>query len=106
MCIVDVPEVQLTIRNQSPGRSSGYIEEGDWITLECNVIRSKPQAALTWKKDDKRLGGGPTTRVFQEIKPEDSGFYSCEAKNSVGSGTAKSELRVRCKFHIQLCHQA
>ncbi|XP_037532723.1 B-cell receptor CD22 [Nematolebias whitei] len=94
--VLYAPEVKLTIRNQSPGRSSGHIEEGDWITLECNVIRSKPQATLTLKKDDKRLGGG-STRVFPKIKPEDSGSYSCEAKNSVGSGTSKSELRVRYK---------
>lgn len=99
---VDVPEVSVMISNQGP-RSSDYIEEGDKITLECNVIRSNPPPSEFSWKNDKMIVVKKKMHVFDKITPEKSGNYTCEATNSVGSGTRNTFLQVRCKFHIPMC---
>ncbi|XP_017279220.1 B-cell receptor CD22 [Kryptolebias marmoratus] len=99
--VLYVPEVSVAIRNKSPSPSSGntvHFKEGDQIVLECNVKRSNPQPdTFIWKRNGKDVGKGKTYE-FNQIKPEDGGNYTCEARNSVSSGKSKSlHLQVQYK---------
>uniref|UniRef100_A0A3Q3GU27 B-cell receptor CD22 n=1 Tax=Kryptolebias marmoratus TaxID=37003 RepID=A0A3Q3GU27_KRYMA len=91
--------VNITV-NKSPSPSSGntvHFKEGDQIVLECNVKRSNPQPdTFIWKRNGKDVGKGKTYE-FNQIKPEDGGNYTCEARNSVSSGKSKS-LHLQVQF--------
>ncbi|RVE63054.1 hypothetical protein OJAV_G00162970 [Oryzias javanicus] len=84
------PEVEVQMKWQNPDRSFKYVEEGDQITLECVVKRSKPQPhSFSWFRQSSflPLHIGQTYKL--RVKPEDRGYYSCIATNSVGSGYSK-----------------
>ena len=87
---------------------------GDNLTLTCNV--NEETINVTWKKD----GDSPLERAqintildkqmseltITEVVKEDSGLYSCEARNKLGF-VARSfvKINVKGKLVLSLCLQ-
>ncbi|XP_022809370.1 hemicentin-1-like [Stylophora pistillata] len=63
--------------------ASNLIREGDNVTLTCKIIQGQPQPQITWLKNNT-LKGNTRSLSLDNIKKEDAGLYSCEAKNSGG----------------------
>lgn len=84
--------------------SSPYIVlEGQPATLKCTVIAANPKTGLewTWFKSDSRNTNvsDKNTYVIISITRNESGNYSCAAKNSVGtSEEAILVVDVHCKY--------
>lgn len=79
---------------------TSVIYQGDKITLTCYVMRSKPEPEFyVWYKDQTAIGQ-EQTHVVEQIMPEDRGYYTCRATNTVGEGQSQPfEIDVKCKFH-------
>ena len=85
---------------------------GDNLTLTCNV--NEETINVTWKKDedspperakiDTRLGDRKSKLAITEVVKEDSGVYSCEARNKLGF-VARSfvKINVKGKLVLPLC---
>ena len=85
---------------------------GDNLTLTCNV--NEETINVTWKKDEDspperakintRFNAGKSTFVISEVVKEDSGVYSCEARNKLGF-VARSfvKINVKGKLVLPLC---
>ena len=87
---------------------------GDNLTLSCNV--NEETINVTWKKD----GDSPPERAkihtrfdekmselaITEVVKEDSGVYSCEARNKLGF-VARSfvKINVKGKLVLSLCRK-
>lgn len=97
---VDAPEVEVKIRGEQPGGSRN-IQEGNSITLECSVKRSNPQPTIfTWLKNGRNFGM-MHSHVFNAIRKNDTGSYTCTAQNQIGSKESEPyHLQVHCKFKI------
>ena len=80
------------------------------VELECKG-RGDPTPTITWKKNDQPIDFANNRRYFQKStgsiqisgsQKSDSGKYTCEATNRVGSKWAKVTLTVlsksRCLF--------
>ena len=81
------------------------LRPGDHFTLTCVV--SDPNAEVKWKKngatvtlrDDIKRNDDESTFVKENVEPEDSGYYACEAVNQAGSALSSTvEIRVRDKM--------
>ena len=85
---------------------------GDNLTLTCNV--NEETINVTWKKD----GDSPLERAkihtrfdekmselaITEVVKEDSGVYSCEARNKLGFVALSSvKINVKGKLMLLLC---
>ena len=85
---------------------------GDNLTLSCNV--NEETINVTWKKD----GDSPPERAkihtrfdekmselaITEVVKEDSGVYSCEARNKLDFVSRSSvEVKVKGKLVLPLC---
>ena len=85
---------------------------GDNLTLSCNV--NEETINVTWKKD----GDSPPERAkihtrfdekmselaITEVVKEDSGVYSCEARNKLDFVSRSSvEINVKGKLMLPLC---
>ena len=88
------------------------ITVGDNLTLSCNV--NEETINVTWKKD----GDSPLERAqintilnkqmseltITEVVKEDSGVYSCEARNKLDFVSRSSvEINVKGKLVLPLC---
>ena len=85
---------------------------GDNLTLTCNV--NEETINVTWKKDgdspperakiDTRFDNKKSELATTEVVKEDSGVYSCEARNKLGF-VARSfvKINVKGKLVLPLC---
>ena len=85
---------------------------GDNLTLTCIV--NEDTINVTWKKDgdsppdrakiDTRLDDKKSKLAITEVVKEDSGVYSCEARNKLGF-VARSfvKINVKGKLVLSLC---
>uniref|UniRef100_A0A8C8ACC2 Ig-like domain-containing protein n=1 Tax=Otus sunia TaxID=257818 RepID=A0A8C8ACC2_9STRI len=79
-------------------------EEGDSARLQCK-IKGSPEIQVTWFKNNKEIRESNTHRMsfvnsvavldILEMKVDDSGSYSCEAVNEVGSDSCATEVVVK-----------
>ena len=80
---------------------------GDNLTLSCNV--NEETINVTWKKDgdspperaqiNTRLDKKMSELTITEVVKEDSGVYSCEARNKLDFVSSSSEkINVKCKL--------
>ena len=88
------------------------ITVGDNLTLSCNV--NEETINVTWKKDgdspperakiDTRFDDEKSTFAITGVVKEDSGVYSCEARNKLGF-VARSfvKINVKGKLVLPLC---
>ena len=85
---------------------------GDNLTLTCNV--NEETINVTWKKDedspperakiDTRFGDRKSKLAITEVVKEDSGVYSCEARNKLGFVALSSvKINVKGKLMLLLC---
>lgn len=78
------PEVEVKMTSMT-----SVIFQGDKITLTCYVMRSKPEPEFyVWYKDQTAIGQ-EQTHVVEQIMPEDRGYYTCRATNTVGEGQSQ-----------------
>ena len=88
------------------------ITVGDNLTLSCNV--NEETINVTWKKDgDSPLERAQITTILNkqmseltitEVVKEDSGLYSCEARNKLDFVSRSSvEVNVKGKLVLPLC---
>ncbi|KAJ8362494.1 hypothetical protein AAFF_G00372000 [Aldrovandia affinis] len=73
---------------------SGEIVEGGSVTLTCSSNANPPVHKYTWFKNSTAITswiGSWQSYTIKDIKPSDSGEYSCKALNEVGSGSSHSK---------------
>ena len=84
--------------------SEKTVKEGQTAILKCTVD-GYPQPRVTWSRERttlplRRYVTGPSKAlILKDVKPEDTGIYSCSAENLLGSANASAQLTVQCKFY-------
>ena len=79
------------------------VKEGQTAILKCTVD-GYPQPRVTWSRKRSTLPighhvtGPSNALILKNVRPEDSGNYSCSAENLLGSVNASVQLTVQCKF--------
>ena len=79
------------------------VKEGQTAILKCTVD-GYPQPRVTWSRKRSTLPigrhvmGPSNALILKNVRPEDSGIYSCSAENLLGSVSASVQLTVQCKF--------
>lgn len=86
---------------------SYLLTPGDSARLQCK-IKGSPEIQVTWFKNNKEIRESNTHRMsfvnsvavldILEMKVDDSGSYSCEAANEVGSDSCTTEVVVKGLF--------
>ncbi|XP_053289585.1 sialoadhesin isoform X2 [Pleuronectes platessa] len=77
------------------------VKENLSLTLSCSAESNPPVSSVTWRKTtDGREEIIPQTQTqtfrVNSASPSDSGLYSCEATNDIGSGKSQpAEVKVR-----------
>ena len=80
------------------------VKEGQTAILKCTVD-GYPQLRVTWSRERSilplaRYVTGPSNAlILKDVKPEDTGIYSCSAENLLGSVNSSAQLTVQCKFY-------
>ena len=80
------------------------VKEGQTVVLKCTVD-GYPQPRVTWSRERTTLPlgryvtGPSNALILKDVKPEDTGIYSCSAENLLGSVNASAQLTVQCKFY-------
>lgn len=90
---------------------SYLLTPGDSARLQCK-IKGSPEIQVTWFKNNKEIRESNTHRIsfvnsvavldILEVKVDDSGSYSCEAVNEVGSDSCSTEVVVKGLFFLLL----
>ncbi|XP_047454724.1 B-cell receptor CD22 [Mugil cephalus] len=86
------PDVEILIQPETQLSDDKRYEvgEGYTVALICNVIRANPPPhTFNWYKGSTLVYTHTDAYHIKSIKPEDSGFYTCEASNTVGSRTSQ-----------------
>ena len=60
------------------------------VILRC-LVEGNPRPEISWYKDGSRVGGSISLTI-EELKPNDRGFYHCEAVNSAGMVRSRTAL--------------
>lgn len=81
-CFADAPKgVEILLSS-----SGGNVLPGDPVTLTCRVNSSYPAvSAVQWAKDEVNLGAEGYVLRLASVAWNDSGVYTCQATNDVGS---------------------
>ena len=83
------------------------VNEGQIAVLKCTAD-GHPPPKVTWSRMNSSLPAGrhvmghSSALIIKNVKPEDSGVYSCSAKNLLGSANASVSVQVQCEFHDSL----
>lgn len=90
---------------------SYLLTPGDSARLQCK-IKGSPEIQVSWFKDNKKILESNTHKMsfvnfvavldISEMKVDDTGSYSCEAVNEVGSDSCTTEVVVKGLFFTQL----
>ena len=87
------------------------LTQGDKLRLTCSV--NEATVNITWKKDgdptketaviDMQLDETTSYLVVAKVVEEDSGEYSCEARNRLGNVACSTVvIKVKCKLALLL----
>ncbi|NXA48856.1 TITIN protein, partial [Nothocercus julius] len=99
--VLTVTEPPSFVKKVDP---SYLLTPGDSARLQCKV-KGSPEIQVTWFKNNKEIRESNTHRMsfvnfvavldISEMKVDDSGSYSCEAVNEVGSDSCTTEVVVK-----------
>ncbi|KFO13403.1 Titin, partial [Balearica regulorum gibbericeps] len=99
--LLTVTEPPAFVKKVDP---SYLLTPGDSARLQCK-IKGSPEIQVTWFKNNKEIRESNTRRMsfvnsvavldILEMKVDDSGSYSCEAVNEVGSDSCTTEVVVK-----------
>ncbi|KAK3921146.1 Titin, partial [Frankliniella fusca] len=81
-----------------------HAPDGSTVQLECRV-EGNPKPQITWFRETAIIKPSPdfqmfydednvATLIIREVFPEDAGFFTCVAKNSVGFASSTTELYI------------
>ena len=74
------------------------VTEGDNVTLTCNITDGVPKPnQVRWLKDKNTLEEKKTNLVLRDIRKEQEGTYTCEAKNEGGSANDSIKVIIDSK---------
>ena len=74
--------------------------EGDNVTLTCNITDGVPKPdRIHWLKEKTDLDETKPNLVLRDIRKEQEGTYTCEAKNNGGSASDSIEVIVDSKTY-------
>lgn len=86
--------------------------EGDVVTLRCEL--SKPGIRVEWRKGGVVLQPSKKFQLKQEgylqelhiydVKPEDSGYYTCDAGNQLTTASISVQGKARRSSQGLKCH--
>ena len=85
---------------QSPVETT--VNQSQTAILKCSTD-GNPTPQVTWSNMNSRLPVGrhkvesSGALILKDVRPEDEGLYSCEAKNLLGNVNASAKLIVQCK---------
>ena len=85
---------------QSPVETT--VNQSQTAILKCSAD-GNPTPRITWSKMNSRLPVGrhkvesSGALILKDVRPEDEGVYSCEAKNLLGSVNASAKLTIQCR---------
>ncbi|KAL7849082.1 hypothetical protein SRHO_G00207050 [Serrasalmus rhombeus] len=72
--------------------SSEDVKEGETVTLHCSS-KARPNASYMWYKDGKNVFSQSTENyTLNDVKPEDSGEYRCQASNHHGKNNSTDRM--------------
>ena len=83
------------------------VNESQTTILKCTAA-GNPPPKVTWFKVNSTLPVGrhvvesSGALIFQDVRPEDEGQYTCKAENLLGTINASARLSVQCKLHFIL----
>ncbi|NXD91739.1 TITIN protein, partial [Chaetorhynchus papuensis] len=99
--VLTVTEPPSFVKKVDP---SYLLTPGDSARLQCK-IKGSPEIQVTWFKNNKEIHESNTHRMsfvnsvavldILEMKVDDTGTYSCEAVNEVGSDSCTTEVVVK-----------
>ena len=72
------------------------MKEGESVTLYCSSM-AHPNASYMWFKNNI-LSQSTEEYTLNDVKPEDSGEYQCQASNYHGQEDSTVMINVKCKF--------
>ncbi|CAG2248419.1 unnamed protein product [Mytilus edulis] len=84
-------------------------ENSSNVQLTCNVTSTNPNVtSFKWFKDGSKLLITDRTFTMAKVNRTNSGYYTCDATNSVGTSMNATvlELNVLCKFFILIHNYA
>ena len=96
------PGQSITAPSVLQGHVETTVNQSQTAILKCSAD-GNPTPQITWSKMNSRLPVGrhkvesSGALNLKDVRPEDEGVYSCEAKNLLGSVNASAKLTVQCK---------
>ena len=76
-----------------------FVLKGQTAVLECKP-ESSPPAVITWLRNGANLPGTGNQYSIGDVRAEDEGSYTCEAKNNRGSTQGVVKLSIGSKYSI------
>ena len=74
-----------------------YVLKGQTAVLECKP-ESNPPATITWQRNGVSLAGTGNQYNIDNVQAEDTGSYTCKAKNNRGSTQGVVQLSIGSKY--------
>jgi len=89
--VLTKPKVSLGLNT-----GAGVVREGDSVVVQCIIDANPPPYGISWRKNGIVMTGETSPRLILENIDSsfNNGVVSCEARNSLGSETASTTLKL------------